>query len=394
MALPISLLLILFLSLNSSLAASSSTFDIVDFGAKSDGETDSSKALEAAWSNACKSSAAASVYVPKGKFYVSSATFEGHCNNNAITVRIDGTLVAPSDFRAIGNSDNWIIFRLVDGVTVLGGILDAQGTALWACKKSGQNCPSGATSLEFSNSKNIIVNGLTSLNSQMFHIVVNECQNVKMHGIKISAPGDSPNTDGIHVQRSSDVTVIHSNIGTGDDCISIGPGTSNLWIENVACGPGHGISIGSLGKEEQEAGVQNVTVKSATFTDTKNGVRIKTWGRPSNGFAKNIIFQDILMLNVQNPIIIDQNYCPHAQACPGQDSGVKISNVTYKNIHGISASEVAVKFDCSPKFPCSGIRVEDVRLSCQNEAAEASCSHAGGTAAGLLQPSSCLSTVS
>lgn len=96
-------------------------------------------------------------------------------------------------------------------------------------------------SLEFSNSKNIIVSGLTSLNSQMFHIVVNGCQNVKMQGIKISAAGNSPNTDGIHVALSSQVTIITSSISTGDDCISIGPGTSNLWIENVACGPGHGI---------------------------------------------------------------------------------------------------------------------------------------------------------
>lgn len=86
-----------------------------------------------------------------------------------------------------------------------------------------------------------MVSGLTSLNSQMFHIVINGCQNVKAQGLKISAAGNSPNTDGIHVALSSTVTILNSIIGTGDDCISIGPGTSNLWIENVACGPGHGI---------------------------------------------------------------------------------------------------------------------------------------------------------
>ena len=95
--------------------------------------------------------------------------------------------------------------------------------------------------LEFSNSNNIVVSDLTSLNSQMFHIVVNGCQKVKMQGVKVTAAGNSPNTDGIHVQSSSTVTILNSKIGTGDDCISIGPGTSNLWIENVACGPGHGI---------------------------------------------------------------------------------------------------------------------------------------------------------
>jgi polygalacturonase len=96
-------------------------------------------------------------------------------------------------------------------------------------------------SLEFSNSNNIAITGLASLNSQMFHIVINACQDVKVQGVRVSAAGDSPNTDGIHVQSSTGVTILNSRIGTGDDCVSIGPGTSNLWIENVACGPGHGI---------------------------------------------------------------------------------------------------------------------------------------------------------
>ena len=95
--------------------------------------------------------------------------------------------------------------------------------------------------IEISNSKNVVLSALTSLNSQMFHIVVNGCQNIKMKGLKVLASGNSPNTDGIHVQLSSDVTILNSKIGTGDDCISIGPGTSNLWIENIVCGLGHGI---------------------------------------------------------------------------------------------------------------------------------------------------------
>ena len=75
----------------------------------------------------------------------------------------------------------------------------------------------------------------------MFHIVVNGCHNVKMQDIRVIAAKNSPNTDAIHVQLSSSVTILNSKIKTGDDCISIGPGTTNLWIENVACGPGHGI---------------------------------------------------------------------------------------------------------------------------------------------------------
>lgn len=73
-----------------------------------------------------------------------------------------------------------------------------------------------------------------------------------------------------------------------------------------------------------------------------------------------------------------------------QVSGVKISDVTYQDIHGTSATEVAVKFDCSSKYPCSNIKMEDVKLTYKNQAAEASCSHAAGTSAGTVQPTSCL----
>lgn len=77
-------------------------------------------------------------------------------------------------------------------------------------------------------------------------------------------------------------------------------------------------SIGSLGWDLQEPGVQNVTVKTVTFKGTQNGVRIKTWARASNGFVKSVLFQHLVMVNVQNPVIIDQNYCPDKKNCPGQ----------------------------------------------------------------------------
>ncbi|KAK8714051.1 hypothetical protein V6N13_149253 [Hibiscus sabdariffa] len=386
---PLLFLPLLFLFIRPSFSAVLK-LNVMSYGGKPDGVTDSTKAFLAAWTQACASASPTSIYVPKGRFLVRSLVFQGQCKNRAITIRIDGTLVAPADYRIIGNADSWFAFQDVDGVSILGGKFDAKGAGLWACKNSGKSCPSGATSLSFSNSKNIVVVGLTSLNSQMFHIVFNGCQNVKMQGVIVIASGNSPNTDGIHVQLSSDVTILDSRIQTGDDCISIGPGATNLWMEKITCGPGHGISIGSLGKDQNEAGVQNVTVKTATFIGTQNGVRIKSWAKPSNGFARNIVFQHVTMSNVQNPIVIDQNYCPGNKNCPDQVSGVKISDVTYQDIHGTSATQVAVKFDCSSKHPCSGIRMEGVSLTFKNQVAAASCKHAGGTSSGVVQPTSCL----
>ncbi|CAN0927150.1 unnamed protein product [Linum grandiflorum] len=374
----------------SVLSAVATQYSVTSYGAKPDGRTDSTNAFLAAWNQACGSASPSMVYVPAGRFSLKNVAFQGPCKSKSILLRIDGTLVAPSDYSVIASVGKWIAFRDVDGVTVSGGILDGQGSSLWSCKASGRSCPAGARNLEFTGSKNIQINGLTSINSQLFHIVIDDCQNVKVTGVRVSAAGNSPNTDGIHVQSSTGVTITNSRIGTGDDCISIGPGTTNLWIESISCGPGHGISIGSLGKQFNEAGVMNVTVKTVTFTGTENGVRIKSWGRPSNGFARGILFQHAVMNNVRNPIVIDQNYCPNEENCPGQASGVRVSDVTYEDIRGSSETEVAVRFVCSVKNPCSGIKLEDVKLSYKNKAADSSCLNADGTASGFVQPSSCL----
>ncbi|KAM6567741.1 hypothetical protein CsatA_026869 [Cannabis sativa] len=371
---------------------STSSFNVLmGFGAKPNGLTDSTEAFLRAWEAACASTEAALIYVPKGRYLVRPMDFKGPCKSPYITFRIDGTLVAPDDYQVLGGAENWLNFQRVSGVSIVGGALDARGSALWACKANpDKSCPSGATSLSITYSKDIKITGLLSLNSQMFHMVINHCENVEMRGVRIIAHGDSPNTDGIHVQLSKNVAIYNSAVGTGDDCVSIGPGTQNLWIERMACGPGHGISIGSLAKDIDEEGVQNVTVKQAVFTGTQNGIRIKSWAKPSKGFVEGVHFSNIVMRNVQNPIIIDQNYCPSHINCPTHVTGIKINDITYKNIKGTSATTIATKFDCSSGNPCSGIRLEDVNLTFQNKPAQSLCANAKGISFGTVLPDSCL----
>ncbi|KAL1824624.1 hypothetical protein ACET3Z_011402 [Daucus carota] len=77
--------------------------------------------------------------------------------------------------------------------------------------------------------------------------------------------------------------------GTGDDCISIGGGSKKLRINDIICGPGHGISVGSLGKHGDYDDVDDVEIIGAVFTGTTNGARIKTW-QGGKGYARNISF--------------------------------------------------------------------------------------------------------
>ncbi|GFP83129.1 polygalacturonase [Phtheirospermum japonicum] len=357
--------------------ADNPSYNVQDFGAHPNGRSDCTESFLQAWQAACSTTTRATVYVPQGVYKLKQTIFDGDkCENEDITFRIDGTLVAPSNYEVIGHKFSWLQFQDVTGLTIDGGTLYGQGQSLWSCKKFGKSCPIGATSLGIYNSQHVNISGLSSFNSQLFHIIIFGCQHVELIGTKISAHGKSPNTDGIHISQSSDVTILDSEISTGDDCISIGPASSYVWIEKLSCGPGHGVSIGSLGWSSDEEGVYNVTVKTATFTGTTNGVRIKTWSRDTNSYVTGVLFQHLEMDDAQNPIIIDQNYCPGNEGCPHQGSGVKISDITYQDVHGTSASQVAVNLACSKKEHCDGIKLDGVKLTYNNQQAMASCSNA------------------
>lgn len=71
-----------------------------------------------------------------------------------------------------------------------------------------------------------------------------------------------------------------------------------------------------------------------------------------------------------------------------QESAVQVSSVLYQNIRGTSASNTAVKFDCSENFPCRGIYLQDVALrsSEEEEIAEASCSNVRLSYRGNVSP--------
>ncbi|XP_024529135.1 polygalacturonase [Selaginella moellendorffii] len=306
-------------------------FNVRQFNARGDGIQNDTQAFLDAWNAACLVEDSVFLIPQSFTFLIWPASFKGPCKSN-MTMQ-----------------------------------------ALWVFGSTGLN-----------------MSGIRIQNSQQMNVAFVSCHDVIVAKIRIENPQNSPNTDGIHIESSTNVTVEHAAIGTGDDCVSIGSGSSNVVIRDCECGPGHGISIGSLGKGESAAYVSSVLVHRVQITGTMNGLRIKTW-QGGRGSASNIRFENVSMSGVANPIIIDQNYCDALRPCSPQGSAVQVKSVEYLHIRGTSATAIATSFDCSASLPCLDLLLHDINLTQSSGAqASASCSNAFGVSSGSVVPASCL----
>uniref|UniRef100_A0A0D9X6Q3 Exopolygalacturonase n=1 Tax=Leersia perrieri TaxID=77586 RepID=A0A0D9X6Q3_9ORYZ len=340
------------------------TFNVKNYGAKGNGASDDTKALMSAWKAACAAA-------------------------GAVTL---GSLKAATDLKRFGN--DWIEFGWVNQLIVSGqngASIDGQGAASWPFNKCPirKDCKVLPTSVLFVNNNNLVVQNVMSVNSKFFHFALLQNNNVRMTGVKISAPANSPNTDGIHIERSKGVSITDTTIGTGDDCISIGQGNDNIEVARVHCGPGHGMSVGSLGRYVGEGDVTRIHVRDMTFHGTMNGVRIKTWeNSPTKSLAAHMLFENLVMNDVQNPIIIDQKYCPYYNCEHKFVSGVTIKDVQFKNIKGTATTPVAVLLRCG--VPCQGVVLQDVDLRYKGSgAASSKCENVKAKYAGFQNPKPC-----
>jgi len=238
-------------------------FSLDRYGARGDGTHDDTPALAKAWNAACSSSRPAVVLVPGGgnnKRYLLKqpvVTLSGPCKSPSVTVAVQGTLVASPDRSDWSDEDrrHWIVFRGVDGLTVNGGgTIGGNGETWWthSCKtnkalvsvvrarratlffcwklctdlvahqlpffpeRTFQPCKEAPTALSFHHCTNLRVESLKIVNSQQIHMSVEDCTGVQLEGLSITAPGTSPNTDGIHITRSKDVEVTNCKIKTGN----------------------------------------------------------------------------------------------------------------------------------------------------------------------------------
>jgi polygalacturonase len=158
---------------------------------------------------------------------------------------------------------------------------------------------------------NVLLSGVTFMNSPAWNIHPFFCENVTIDNIKVRNPYYAQNGDGIDVESCTNVHIHHSVFETGDDAICIKAGKnaiartidgpcSNIYIHDCVVNEGHGgFVIGS----EMSRGVKDILVENCTFIGTDVGVRMKSaLGR--GGVVENITIRNIDMVNIKGEAVI------------------------------------------------------------------------------------------
>jgi polygalacturonase len=159
-------------------------------------------------------------------------------------------------------------------------------------------------------SDGVILYRITLRNSPNFHVSVDRTNGFTAWGVKIDTPGTARNTDGIDPSSSTNVSILHSWIRTGDDNVAIKAGSAgpsaNITVAHDHFYSGHGMSIGS----ETNGGVSAVRVEDLTIDGADNGIRIKS-DRSRGGLVHDVSYENVCMRDVKNPIVLTPMYTTH-----------------------------------------------------------------------------------
>ncbi|KAF8676594.1 Exopolygalacturonase B [Rhizoctonia solani] len=225
---------------------------------------------------------------------------------------------------------------------------------------------------------NVTVDNIAMKNPAMWFNWVIDSKNVLYKNIRLSALSSNKNppanADGWDTYRTSHFELRDSHVVSGDDCFSFKGNSTYVNIENVYCQNSHGISVGSLAQYPGVLDiVEHVKVqKNITFVgdggSSNNGARIKVWSGPvGTAIVNDIHYEDLLIENVTNPLMVDSCYFSSAYCATGKPIA-SITNVTVTNVTGTSTGPVVSSIIC-PEGSICDIKLKDINITPRTGAA-------------------------
>jgi polygalacturonase len=360
------------------------TFRLTDFGAVGDGKTMNTEAFARAIAQVNKAGGG-HLEVPPGVYRTLSFAL---CSSLDLHLDEGAVIEAPDTFAGYGLPDPStlktqdelnrrmpapkpiITGELLHDVAITGpGTIRGNGRIWWdwseraARGKPGRLVVKRFHMVVLNECVRIHIADVTLTDSPMFHLVPSNITNLVVEHVKVIAPSTAPNTDGIDPGPVANALIRDCDLDTGDDDIAIKTGAQNVLIEDCRVLHGHGISIGS----GTTRGVHNVLVRRCTFDGADNGIRIKSM-RGAGGPVDAVTYQEIVMNNVKNAIVLQLNYTdsnrPNFKGDPSRVPSIR--NITIENVV-IRRSERAGEIIGLPDSKIRDIFMRNVRIEAEKD---------------------------
>jgi hypothetical protein len=354
-------------------------YDVRDFGAKGDGQTLSTQAIQAAIDK-CSAAGGGTVYLPPGTFLSGTIYFK-----TGVTLHLDtgSTLLGSKNlndypptvpaFRSY--TDNYTDKSLIYGeklerIAITGrGVIDGQGKAFEGPYKVRPYM------IRFIECRDVVVEGVTILNSPMWVQHFLACDDVRISGITVKSHVNH-NNDGIDIDSCHRVTITGCNIDSGDDAIVLKSTSARLCKDVVVSGcvvrsTCNALKMGT----ESNGGFQNIVLTGCAIHDTRlAGVALEI---VDGGAMDRIVVSDITMVGVGAPIFIrlGNRARPFKEGMDKPGIG-SMKNITISNIEASGANPTGCAIAGLPDARIENVTLSNIRLSFAG----------GGTAAQASRP--------
>jgi polygalacturonase len=341
-------------------------YDIREFGAKPDGQTLCTQAIQAAIDK-CSADGGGTVYLPPGTFL--SGTI---CMKSGVTLHLDSgcTLLGstslhdyPPTVPALRSyTDNYTDKSLIYGeklerISITGrGVIDGQGAAFKGPYKVRPYM------IRLVECRDVAVEGVTMKNSPMWVQHYLACDDVRISGITVKSHVNQ-NNDGIDIDSCSRVVITGCNVDSGDDAVVLKSCSArpcqdvvvNACVLRSAC---NALKMGT----ESNGGFQNIVLTGCTVYDTHlAGVALEI---VDGGTMDRVIVSDITMTGVGAPIFIrlGNRARPFKEGMdkPGVGS---MKNITISNIEATGTNSTGCAIAGLPDAKIENLTLSNIRLS-------------------------------
>lgn len=307
----LSLVTLLFIC--SALAANNSVYNIKEFGARGDGTSLDTDAIQETI-DACHSNGGGTVYIPAGDYLSGTLILKSHVN---LHLSSGATLLGSTDlddyqattpefltYAEVNYTDYSLLYaEKAENISVSGeGTIDGQGEEEPFQLPGASNRVKRPFMIRMIQCKDVNIRNVTMINSPMWVQYYAACDDLNIHNITVHSTVNA-NNDGIDIDGCHNVRISDCNIRTGDDAIvlkSLSPRMcKNVTITNcVLSSVCNAFKLGT----ESTGGFQNIVVNNCTMYDTDvSGIALEI---VDGGIIDQIMISNIVMHNVKGGIFI------------------------------------------------------------------------------------------